>query len=869
MPRHQGRELNQDQQITRRKRQEHQVKSKKPEKEISNYVQDFIPIKEIRNGIVELTDGRYIKILEIEPINFSLRSGEEQNTIISNFAGWLKIMGIKFQFKSITKRADSEKHIELLKRDMYGETNEHTKELSKAYIRLIRDVGSKEALTRRFFIIFEYEPDTKTKNYGDYQVVYSRLSAATASAKQYFKQCGNAIIQPKNEDQHVGEILYLFFNRRSSMEEPFQSRIQRVVADTMKSKNRIIGKDEIPAIPAINYIAPRGIDLSHSSYLVMDGMYYTFLYLKGDGGYPNVVIGGWMNGIINMGDGIDVDIHFEKFDKSGAIDRISRKIRLNRVKLKDSNDTDRDFESVRDSIKSAMYLKEGLSGSDDIMWMTTIITIMAPTLEDLEYKKKVVMDSLRSSDMAVGNCNFCMEQALLSVMPINKLDPSISRKAKRNILTNDAASMYIFTAFEMCDDNGILLGVNEFNSSLCIIDIFNSKIYKNANMCILGTSGSGKTFTEQLMALRMRMRGIQVFILAPLKGFEFRRACMNIGGEYIKIAPGSPHCINIMEIRIPDMSSDILIEGEEALTEDSLLARKMQQLMTFFTLLIDDISNEEQQLLEECIVETYARKGIMNDNESLYKPGTKILREMPVLGELHSVLLEQESTRRIALMLNRFVTGSARSFNSQTNVDLNNKYIVMDISELKGKMLSVGMFIALDYVWDKTKEDRTKKKAIFVDETWALIGASSNRYAAEFVLEVFKIIRGYGGAAIAATQDLNDFFALEDGKYGKGIINNSKTKIFLQLEKEEARFVKECFNLSKAEYRAILGFERGHAIISSNNNKTQVAIKPSAVESALITTDRSQLEEQKMKAIDAENKKRKQEEDRRLLQANS
>ena len=310
MQRRQVQELNQDHQIQRRKRQEQQVKNKKQEKEISSYVQDFIPIKDIRNGIVELTDGRYIKILEVEPINFSLRSAEEQNMIIWNFASWLKIANVKLQFKSITKKADSEKHIELLKKDMYGETNEHTKELSKAYIRLIRDVGSQEALTRRFFLIMEYEPNTRMKNYGDYSVVWQTLNSATQTARSYFKQCGNHIVVAKNEDQHVGEILYNFFNRRSSIEEPFQSRIQRVVQDTMKSKNRILGRDEIPAIPAINYIAPRGIDFTHPGYMIMDGMYYTFLYLKGEHGYPSSVYGGWISSLVNMGEVIDVDIHF-------------------------------------------------------------------------------------------------------------------------------------------------------------------------------------------------------------------------------------------------------------------------------------------------------------------------------------------------------------------------------------------------------------------------------------------------------------------------------------------------------------------------------------------------------------------------------
>ena len=93
-------------------------------------------------------------------------------------------------------------------------------------------------------------------------------------------------------------------------------------------------------------------------------------------------------------------------------------------------------------------------------------------------------------------------------------------------------------------------------------------------------------------------------------------------------------------------------------------------------------------------------------------------------------------------ILNRLVHGSAKTFNQQTNVDLSNPYTVLDISELTGDLLTVGMFVALDFVWDKAKEDRTKEKAIFLDEVWQLIGSSSNSMAAEFVLEVFKIIRG-------------------------------------------------------------------------------------------------------------------------------
>ena len=214
---------------------------------------------------------------------------------------------------------------------------------------------------------------------------------------------------------------------------------------------------------------------------------------------------------------------------------------------------------------------------------------------------------------------------------------------------------------------------------------------------------------------------------------------------------------------------------------------------------------------------------------------------MPVLEDVYNILIENADTRRLANIMNRLVHGSASTFNQQTNVSLENKYTVLDISELTGDLLTVGMFVALDYVWDKAKEDRTAEKAIFIDEVWQLIGSVSNHLAAEFVVEIFKIIRGYGGSAICATQDLNDFFSMEDGKYGKGIINNSKTKIILNLEDEEAIRVQNILHLSEAETMAITHFERGNGLISTNNNNVTVEFKASELEKELITTDREEL----------------------------
>lgn len=773
-----------------------------------------------------------------------LRSSEEQYNILSSFASWLKISPMKLQFKSITRKADSDKHIAMIRKELSMEDNAQCKAMGEDYIQLIKDVGSREALTRRFFLIYQYEAIGRSES-DDYSKIYSMLVSAEQNARAYFMQCGNNIIQPKNPDQAVAEILYMFFNRRSCVDEPFTDRVNRVIIDTMAAKGKIIGVDPIPHISVRHFIAPRGLDLSHYNYIVMDGRYYCFLYIKGNG-YPSTVRGGWMSSLINAGEGIDIDVHLSRENRSKTIDKVAQRIRLNRTKLKGMQDTSTDYEELTNSIQAGYYIKNGIANhNEDLFYMSVFVTISAKTYDELLWRKQQMTDMLKSMDMYLSDCRFQQEDALRSVMPFLQISPKLQKKTQRNVLTSGAASTYMFTSFEMSDDSGVLLGVNRHNNSLCIVDLFNTKINKNANLTMCGTSGTGKTFTLQLLALRMRMRGIQCYIIAPIKGHEFKRACSKIGGEFIKIAPGSPHCINVMEIRHTISPEMELIDEVDYNDMDSMLARKIQQLMIFFSLLIPDMTNEEEQMLDEALIKTYNEFGITHDNNSLYADATCFppkLKKMPILGDLHKHLLENPMTTRIAAIVSRFVTGSAQSFNRQTNVDLTNKYIVLDLSELKGKLLPVGMMIALDYVWDNIKADRVKKKAIMIDEIWQLIGASSNKLAAEFCLEIFKVIRGYGGAAIAATQDLSDFFSLDDGKYGRAIINNSKNKIILNLEQDEAQYVKDVLKLTRTEVRSITQFERGEALIHSNNNKVPVVIKASVEEKEMITTDRAELE---------------------------
>ena len=814
------------------------IKEEKPP--CVNPVADYLPIEKIANGIIYTKDHRFVKVVEVVPINFMLRSAREQRNIIYSFVSYLKISPVKLQIKVLTRRADINRHLDTVRREMAQEDNEQCRLMQEDYLDFVQQVGSHEAVTRRFFLIFEYEPWNNTRRSEQEDEAIQSLQSAVHTASNYLRQCGNEVVVHENEDEFTVDVLYNLLCRNESAVKPLSVRVQEVVTQYL-DKGR---EGEIDRIPAAEFAAPKSIDFTHGRYLCIDGLYYTYLLVPSDG-YKTQVPAGWLSLIVNAGDGIDLDMFLSRQPKERIIQRVGQQLRINRSKIKDASDTNTDFDDIDGAIRSGYFLKEGLANNEDFYYLNLLITVTAPSVEDLEWKASEIKKLLLSQDMDVCTCHFREEQAFCSALPLVSMEKGLFERGKRNLLTGGAASCYPFTSFEMCDDNGILLGVNKYNSSLIIVDIFNSAIYKNANMAILGTSGAGKTFTMQLMALRMRRKNIPVFIIAPLKGHEFHRACANVGGEFIQISPASPHCINVMEIRKVDRSVSELLDGPGI--QLSELAAKIQQLHIFFSLLIPDMSHEERQLLDEALIRTYNSKGITHDNASLEDPANPgCYREMPVLGDLYEILKAAPETTRMAHILNRLVNGSASTFNKQTNVRLDNKYTVLDISSLTGDLLTVGMFVALDFVWDRAKADRTEEKAIFIDECWQLLsgaGATGTRLAGDFVLEIFKTIRGFGGSAICASQDLNDFFNLDEGRFGKGIINNSKTKIILNLEDDEAERVQETLHLSDAETMEVTHFERGSGLISTNNNNIMVEFKASPLEKDLITTDRRELRE--------------------------
>ena len=350
-------------------------KQKKKEKEPIpdllpvTWASSYLPVKQIRNGIIYTSDGRYVKLVEVLPINLLLRSPAEQRNIIFSFMSYLKIAPDKIQFKVLSKKADIKEYIEKIREEARNEPDERYRLLQEDYAELIRTLGTREAITRRFFLIFEYQSYSGNKNPNEREV-YLYLKSAVQTAKKYLSLCGNVLLEHENESRFCVEVFYQIFNRQTSIYETLDDRIQRVT-EYYRLEN---GADSIRYIPVTELFAPGSIDFTHRNYVIIDGVYHTYLFIPSHK-YRTKVPAGWLSLLINAGEGIDVDVFFFKQDKVKSLERIGRKIRLNRSKIKEAYDTNTDFDDLSESIQAGYYLKRGLSGNEEFYYMSTLITI--------------------------------------------------------------------------------------------------------------------------------------------------------------------------------------------------------------------------------------------------------------------------------------------------------------------------------------------------------------------------------------------------------------------------------------------------------------------------------------------------------------
>lgn len=801
----------------------------------------WLPIRTVRDGIIVTTKNKFIKVMEIFPINFLLKSNLDQTLIVERFESLLRVAPSKFQIKCVSKKAKMEEYLQSIDRETILETNQQCQNMQRQYRTLVSELGETEGISRRFFFAFSFQNDKRTIA-NTFEGIRDELNAQSQTLKAHFKDCGNETSDLMDTTDGILDMFYELTYRRQAENTPFsqhREEVNRKYAQALPSGEG----GQFP--PIVDYISPSEVNPSNAGYLIIDGKYYRTLYVTSKG-LSSALFAGWLTIFTNLGEGIDVDFFAEKVDN--ALFNTSRYVRQNKLKVNNTQTSSMEFDEKLSAYQDSEYIKKKLSEGQLLFDINIVITLTADSLEGLNYVTNAFNSIMKSYPIKCGKATFQQEELFLSTLPLSNLDRDIFKKSKRNILTKSLAASFPFSAYEIVDENGVLFGTNTSNNSLAIVDSFDTRKYKNANGIILGVSGAGKTYALQSIATRLRLRGKQIFIIAPLKAHEYKRACDYIGGEFVEIAAGSEDNINIMEIRKKDKTTAEMLDNDRGTTSE--LSTKIQTIKIFFSLCMtgdENLTIDEKSIIDEAATMAFMKKGITFDNDSLTDTNKSngAYKKMPILGDLYTELKLIRGGRRLLKVLKPFIEGSFSSFNQKTNVNLDNKYIVFDISKLSKEYVPLGMFIVSDFLWDKAREDRTVEKVIFFDELWELIGSSSSELAADYVLEIFKVIRGYAGSAWAATQDVTDFFSFKDGKYGESILNACKTKLILNLEKKEVEKLGKIINLSTSEGHKVLSFKKGEALLSVNNNNCPITIKTSPIEFQLFTTDQKALAKMK------------------------
>ena len=525
---------------------------------------------------------------------------------------------------------------------------------------------------------------------------------------------------------------------------------------------------------------------------------------------------------INM----NISIFYEKGDTRKILKELTYNIGNVGVEIKQSNDNRQDIDIAVSTYNDAKYIrKEIQTNNEEIYFLYIYVEIFSNDEKELEYNIDKINGILQSKGIQTRRSNFRQEQMFLSCLPLFENNMDMKKVAKRNILTTGLLSTYPFISSTLFEEEGIYFGNNIYNNSLVLIDRYNTEKYKNANMCIFGTSGAGKSFFTKLLILRNSLLGIEQYIIDPER--EYNKLAKNLDGAIIKIGPTSENYINIFDIRKESIEEN----------EHGYLATKISKLIGFFNLIFGELNEEEKGILEEKIIEVYKIKGINFNDKSLYKKNKfKNSKDMPILEDFYNIL-NDEKTKKFKIKLIPFIKGSLKFFNNFTNIELNKKLIIADVYELGEDNMKYGMYLFTDLFWDKIKINRKIKKAIYLDEIWRLIGVTSNKEVAKFIYKIFKTIRKYGGSSVAITQDISDLFSLENGTYGKSILNNSSIKIFFSLEEENINLLSQYSNLSEKEKIEIKSLKRGECLMFAGNEHILINIQCSDIEKNIIEGD--------------------------------
>ena len=562
-------------------------------------------------------------------------------------------------------------------------------------------------------------------------------------------------------------------------------------------------------------IAPGAIEVDFD-YLKIGNKYFRTLFVAG---YPRFVSTNWLAPLINFDHSLDVAMYIYPIDGKSVLDNLRRKMAEMEAEIQPTVERGRLIDpSTQAKLEDARLLQEQLvRGAERFFQFGLYITIPADSLEELNQVSKQVSSTLGSLLIVSKHASLQMEDGFKATIPtcVDRL------MITRNMDTTCLATTFPYTSSELTSSQGILYGINEHNDSLVIFDRFE---LENANACLFGKSGCGKSYLVKLETLRSLMFGTELIVIDPEA--EYQSLAKALGGEYITFGFGSTAKINPFDL------SAIYEEGENE------LGLKILSLHSLFKVMMGVLTPTEEAVLDRALVLTYKMKGITPD------PATQ-KNEPPLMEDLYKALIgmEQVEAKTMADRLEKYVKGGFTGiFDQHSNIDIKNAFTVFSLKELEESLRPIAMFIILDYIWTKIKRIM-KKRVLVVDEAWYLMKYPDS---ANFLYSIAKRARKYYLGLTTITQDVEDFLGSD---YGKAIVTNSSLQILMKQSPAAIEKVSQTFYLSEGEKHLLLSADIGEGLFFAGASHVAIRVVASPDEHQLVTTKPEELLQMQGKQI--------------------
>ena len=739
-------------------------------KEVPTTAQQTIPYQEIYpDGICQVDEHFFTKTLEFFDINYQLAQNEDKTLIFENYCDFLNYFdsSIRVQLSFVNQMVDVEEYQKAID---IPEQKDAFNSIRREYVAMLKNQLAKgnNGLVKRKYITFGIQADSL-------KAAKLRLERIEADVLSNFKVLGVKAC-PLNGKERLA-LLHQMMNGYDKRK--FHSDWKEIAKTGMSTKD---------------FIAPDSFCFQNKNRFQMGKTCGAVSFLQITA--PELT-DRMLAEFLDLDSSMVVSLHIQSIDQSTAIKNIKHKLSdLDKMRIEEQKKAVRagyDMEVLPPDIvtygNEAKSLLEDLQSRNERMFLVTVLV-----MNTAKSKSKLVNDIFQVSGVAQKyNCqirplDYQQEQGLVSSLPLGLNQIEI----QRGLTTSSTAIFVPFTTQELFQHGEALYyGLNALSNNLIMAD---RKLLKNPNGLILGTPGSGKSFSaKREITNAFLLTGDDIAIIDPEA--EYFPLVSRLGGQVVKIAPTSTDYINPMDLNL-NYSED-----------DNPLTLKSDFVLSLCELIVggkEGLQPVEKTIIDRCVRRVYQEYLIDPENTP-----------MPILGDLYEQLLrhEEPEAQHLATALEIYVNGSLNVFNHRTNVDVKSRLVCYDIKELGKQLKKIGMLIVQDQVWGRVTKNRAEHKStrFYIDEMHLLL---KEEQTAAYTVEIWKRFRKWGGIPTGLTQNIKDLLASREIE---NIFENSDFIYMLNQANGDRQILAKQLNISPHQLSYVTNSNAGEGLIFYGN----------------------------------------------------